>query len=257
MTYTAQQIAAATGAPLANVQATWPPTLDALTWQGINTHAVRVAMAATIAVETGVTENGKNMTFLPVVELGGQNSWYAPWYGRGTIQCTLEANYRAYGPRLHPPIDLIAHPDALLGQVASAQFAALYFVDHAINVLAAQGNWVAVRVRVNGGNGVDRENGGTTNGLNSFLSYVNTLLAISESADDPVAGSTWRVVTKTDLLTKPQLGAPNAIDANHHPVVLPVGAAVISTGQNTPHWAEVKLPNSPVHGWCLRTTLRA
>jgi hypothetical protein len=261
--YTPEQIAAATGAPLANVQATWPPTLAALDWQHINTHAVRIAIAATIAVETGVTENGKNMTFLPVTELGGPSRSYAPWYGRGTIQCTFEDNYRSFGPRLQPPLNLIANPDLLLQQTASAQFAALYFVDAGIPAMAEAANWVRVRVAVNGGNGVDTKDGGTTNGLDAFLGYVRALQAIAESPDAPPVTT---VAVAGALKTEPNHTSPAAIDAQHQPVRLDVGTVIAfcpdpGTGEpwsgkiTAGDWAHLRPRNSPEHGWYLRASL--
>lgn len=250
--YTALQIASAVNAPLDNVRATWPATLNALARHGINTHAVRIAMAATIAVETTVTENGVNMTFLPVVELGGQYAWYAPYYGRGTIQCTLESNYRSYGPRLSPPQDLIKNPDALLDQTFSAQFAGLYFMDHNIAAMAEAGNWVGVRVAVNGGNGIDKENGGTTNGLNSFLSYVRNLESLTESPDGPPK---YRVTVKDCALkSQPTHTSPAAIDPAHLDVHLKLDEFVYGTGKVSGEWMEVRptSPTSVVHGWMLR-----
>lgn len=38
-------------------------------------------------------------TFQPVSERGGTRAWYAPFFGRGYVQLTLETNYRMVGRR--------------------------------------------------------------------------------------------------------------------------------------------------------------
>lgn len=245
--YTAEQIAQATGAPLANVQLSWPNLLAALDWQHCNDHATRIALAATVAVETGVTENGQNMTFLPVRELGGEQASYAPWYGRGFIQCTWESNYAAYGPLLHPPLNLLANPDLLLEQVPSAQFAALYFVQRGIPAMAAVAHWRAVRYAVNGG----------YNGWSPFIAVVTALQAQPEPPDaPPLKGHIWHVVTAGALKTQPNHTSPAAIDPAHKPVHLAVNTAVVGLGGTNHDWLEVSLPDTPIHGWFLRESLR-
>jgi hypothetical protein len=277
--YTPKQIATALNAPLANVQATWPPTLTALDWQHINTHAVRAAMAATIAVETGISVNGQNMTFLSVAEEDGPSSgphaWYAPWYGRGTIQCTLQGNYSTFGPLMDPPLNLIANPDLLLQQVPSAQYAALFFVANHIPALAeaalAEGDtgeelsWRAIRAKVNGGDGYDRIDGGATNGVNAFLDCVHALLAIPEEPDAPLVTT---VAVAGALKTEPNHTSPAAIDEQHKPVQLAIGTVIEFcadpgtgkpwSGQTTAgDWAHLRPQKSPAHGWYLRQSLTA
>jgi hypothetical protein len=245
-------IARAVNAPLGNVEQGWPPLLAALDWQGINTHATRVAMAATVSVETGVTEDGKNMTFLPVREIGGQFARYAPWYGRGFIQCTWQDNYAHYGPLLDPPQNLLANPDILLQLVPSAQMAALFFKEHNIPALAAAGNWTGVRVAINGG----------TNGLAVFLQYVSALQAIPDVTAPPVT----KIAISGALKTGPNHTCPGAVGPDHtKPVTPPVGTVVTfcpdpSPGQwhgkeTTPNWAHIQLTGSPAHGWYLRADL--
>ena len=247
--YAPEQVAQACGAPLANVQRSWPVLVDALQWQGIDDHATRIALAATVAVETGVTENGQNMTFLPVTELGGASASYAPWYGRGYIQCTWESNYALYGPLLNPPLNLLASPDLLLQPVASAQMAALYFKQRGIPAMANAGNWLGVRVAVNGG----------TNGLDVFLGCVNRLLAIPEPPDVPPVTT---VVIAGALKTSPSHSSTAAIGPKHTPVQLAVGTVVHftkdrSTGQEvTPLWACIAVDKSPIWGWYPRASLQ-
>ncbi len=233
MPYTPEQIAAACDAPLANVQRTWPIILAALDWQDCNTHATRVAMAATIAVETGVTENGQNMTFLPVSELDGAAQPYAPYYGRGVIQCTWESNYAHYGPLLDPPHNLVAEPDLLLQEVPSAQMAALYFQERGIPQLAAEGNWEAVRVAVNGG----------LNGYEAFLGYVQALEAIPEPMPAPPAVPLRRRAIHACALKR----APNHTSGALGDI--PAGGQLIDFGSRQDGWAAVQYRAG--YGWIL------
>ena len=244
MTYTPEQIATAVNAPLANVQASWPALLSALNWQHINDHATRVALAATVAVETGVTEGGINRTFLPVAELGGASAWYAPWYGRGFIQCTLQSNYAEYGPLLSPPLDLLANPDLMLQTQPSAHFAALYFVQRGIPALARAGNWIGVREAVNGG----------TNGLQAFLNYVTALENVP--GGESIEGDIYHVVTAGALKQQPNHTCPAAIGPDHKPVMTALHQTVIATGRQQDGWIEVTIPGTPIHGWLPQGSIR-
>lgn len=252
MVYTPEQIAGAINAPLTNVQESWPGLLTALTAEGINTRAVRVACAATVSVETGVTEAGQNVTFLAkTVELNGPNTSYAPYYGRGYIQLTWRANYQTYGDLLG--VDLVDNPDLACEPAHAARILALYFVRNNVAALAEAGNWIGVRVAVNGG----------TFGLALFEQYVANLLAIPEPPDplpDPytVRGHVWHVITRSGLKQAPNHESALAIGPDKKGVMLAPGATVISTGAVTPHWVKVTLPApSPVWGWLLQDALRA
>ncbi len=250
--FTAQQIAQACQAPLENVQATWPAVLTAMKWQGIDDHFTRIGMAATIAVETGITVNGKNMTFLPISEIDGQFARYAPWYGRGLIQCTWETNYADYGPRMSPPRDCVANPDIMLETVPSAQFAALYFAGHGIQGMANADNWQGVRAAVNGG----------LNGWDVFYPAVQALLAISEPSDAPP--------TTTLVVAASLKGHPNHLPGSV--ADLAAGCTVTFNDAQglpfglTPHWALVKvltghtqkghdITGHSLMGWLLRADL--
>jgi len=69
--------------------------------------------------------------------------------GRGPIQLTGRANYRAAGKALG--VDLEAHPEA--AQLPSVGFrtAAWFWTTHGLNALADAGNFRAITQRINGG----------------------------------------------------------------------------------------------------------
>ena len=46
-------------------------------------------------------------------EIGGSTQWYAPYYGRGPIQLTYEANYRNFGAAYGDPEKFVNNPDLL------------------------------------------------------------------------------------------------------------------------------------------------
>ncbi len=48
-------------------------------------------------------------TMQPIAEFGGKQRRYAPYYGRGFVQLTWEANYAKAGEVVG--VDLVAHPD--------------------------------------------------------------------------------------------------------------------------------------------------
>jgi predicted chitinase len=180
MYFTAEQIADATGAPLANVQMYWPGIVAALDEQGIDCQWAEIAVIATIATEVSafepINEYGSKEYFTQMYEnrqdLGNnQQGDGARFHGRGFIQLTGRYNYRTYGDLLG--ISLVDDPDLALDPVASARILALYFARHDIQGQALQKDWVAVRKSVNGG----------TNGWDRFISVVNKLIKISGAAD--------------------------------------------------------------------------
>jgi predicted chitinase len=91
------------------------------------------------------------------------------YYGRGLIQITGEANYKAYGEKVG--VDLLHHPDLALRPDIAAKILALYFKNHAggaiIHACEARG-WEEVRRLVNGG----------LNGFGQFHQCVQALLKL-------------------------------------------------------------------------------
>lgn len=83
----------------------------------------------------------------------------AQFKGRGYIQLTGRSNYATYGPKLSPPVDLIANPELAGDPAIAANLLALFLADKELaikNALLA-GNMATARELVNGGtNGLDR-----------------------------------------------------------------------------------------------------
>lgn len=74
--------------------------------------------------------------------------------GRGLIQTTGRANYRATGEALG--VDLIAQPELLADSVLAARSAAWFWKEHGLNELADAGDFMRITRRINGGlNGFD------------------------------------------------------------------------------------------------------
>jgi len=164
-----EQIVSASECPLENVRANWPRIVEQLAHCGINDRATQIAAIGTTAIETA-------STFLPVREAfwlseawRAANLRYYPWYGRGLIQITWEANYRAFGQKVDElwqaggAIDLIARPDDAMEPDIAAAVMAVYFRDHGgdglclIPEAARRGDWREVRRLVQGGAaGLDR-----------------------------------------------------------------------------------------------------
>lgn len=69
--------------------------------------------------------------------------------GRGLIQVTGRANYKACGAALG--LDLIAHPELLEQPVNACRSAGWFWKTHGLNELADAGDQVRVTRRVNGG----------------------------------------------------------------------------------------------------------
>lgn len=189
--WTAQQIAAATGAPAAKISAAWPLLADALDTIGIYDRLVSIAALATVRVETGkafapIEEYASGDAYEGRVDLGNTQPGDGRRYkGRGLIQLTGRANYRTYGNVIG--VDLEAQPERALEPDISARLFAAYFARHFIRWLpppsplmscvdlARAEEWRGVRVAVNGGE----------NGLDLFMSVVNALLGETTVAPLP------------------------------------------------------------------------
>jgi hypothetical protein len=168
------QIGKICGCPGANVEQHWPGLQKALRECGIDDRACLIAAIATIGTEVP--------SFLPINEYGG-NAYFtrmyegrrdlgntqpgdgARYHGRGYIQLTGRANYRAYGQKLGVPLE--QNPDLALQPDVAARVLARYMKDRGIDKLAARGDWQGVRRAVNGG----------LNGWDRFSSLVNQLSA--------------------------------------------------------------------------------
>lgn len=160
-------VAECTNAPAGNVMATWPLVLGAMRTEGVASLLSQIGMAATIAVETGVTVHGRNRTFLPIEELASgaaydtgrlaQRLGNTPeadgdgqrYKGRGLIQITGAANYKAVGLRLG--INLITAPERACELPIAAEIAAAFWLDKGVYKACELGEWAKARKLVNGG----------------------------------------------------------------------------------------------------------
>jgi hypothetical protein len=160
-----RQIARAVDAPTPEVARHWPAVDRALAQEGIRDDAARIAAAATIVTEVGgrfqpINEYGSNAYFQQMyggrADLGNtQPGDGARYHGRGYIQLTGRANYASYGRRLG--VDLVDRPALALRTDVGARVLADYFKQRGIDESARRGDWLDVRLKVNGGlNGYDR-----------------------------------------------------------------------------------------------------
>lgn len=186
--FTADRIADATGAPLANVEQNWPRIVEALDHFGIYERDVCLGVLATIAIETA-------STFAPVKEafwLGDDyraSLRYAPYWGRGFVQLTWETNYQAATDALG--WDVVAHPDLALDPQVAAYILAWFWATKGVKSkdgtrwyslpdLCRQHDWEWVRRVVQGG----------TDGLDRLMQIVSALdggatVAVTYNRNEP------------------------------------------------------------------------
>lgn len=164
-----------------DASACYDAVLIALTDLGIWSNLVMAGAMATVRVETGrefkpIEEWGSGQAYEGRKDLGNIFPGDGPKFkGRGLIQITGRSNYSLYGSLLK--IDLINHPELALDITVSARILALFFKINGVNVACNAQNWVKVRQLVNGGNGIDTQDGGTTNELTIFKAKVSDYLA--------------------------------------------------------------------------------
>ncbi len=147
------------GAPLADVRVNWPLIEGALESRGMRDPLVKVAAIATVSVETA-------RTFRPIDEFGDEEYFTrmyenradlgntrkgdgARYHGRGYIQLTGRANYRAYGEKLGFPLE--QKPDLAKTPEVAAAVLADYFKSRAVDESAVARDWETARRKVNGG----------------------------------------------------------------------------------------------------------
>ncbi len=153
------EIAKAVGAPTSDVAKRWPVIDQALQEEGMTDARTRIAAVATVVTEVGpgfrpIQEYGGGAYFTQMYEgrsdLGNTRPGDgARYHGRGYIQLTGRANYRAYGRRLG--VDLEGRPDMALRPEIGARVLADYFKSHGVDDHARHGQWRDVRRAVNGG----------------------------------------------------------------------------------------------------------
>jgi predicted chitinase len=171
----ARAVAQSVGAASSEVSQNWPLIEQALREAGMTDEKTRVAAAATVVTEVGrsfrpINEYGSTGYFTQMYEgrsdLGNTEPGDgARYHGRGYIQLTGRANYRAVGQRLGLPLE--SDPDLALRPDVAARILADYFKQHGIGAAAQAGDWQSVRVRVNGG----------LNGWSTYQQAVSSLLS--------------------------------------------------------------------------------
>lgn len=186
---TSQQIADATGIPIARANAWFIPINNALHKYAIASPKAMAMFLANICVESNfLTELSENLNYSAKGLLGtfpthftvedAQDYAHQPekianhvyanrhgngtegsgdgfkYRGRGLIQTTFKDNYRACGQALG--LDLVGCPDLLTHPDNAALSAGWYWDTHGCNALAEAGDLKGVRIRINGGlNGFD------------------------------------------------------------------------------------------------------
>jgi predicted chitinase len=98
--------------------------------------------------------------------------------GRGPIQLTGRANYRAFGRMLG--LDLEHHPEMAAQHAIGWRIAGLYWKTRGLNALADRGDFLAITKRINRG----------TNGLASRQVFLRRLHGNDCRPHDPMAGYT-------------------------------------------------------------------
>jgi peptidoglycan hydrolase-like protein with peptidoglycan-binding domain len=234
---TPEQVARAVGAPLAAVQANWPPVVAALKRRGLTSREVLVAAAATIGTEVGATfrpidEYGDDAYFTRMYENRADLGNVRPgdgarYHGRGYIQLTGRANYREYGRSLGFPLE--AQPELARRPAVAAEVLAAYFASRAIGDSAQKSDWEAVRRKVNGG----------LNGWPRFQSIVRKLTAPKATAA-PARARTFR-------LTSPHMSGSDIVEAQRALRVDPDGdygpvtASAVAEWKRTNGYPEAKI----------------
>jgi conflict system STAND superfamily ATPase len=163
---------------LDNVIANLPAVYSALTEQQLSGRAVRVAAIAIIGVETpnfAPAEFGNGAQYEGRTDLGNtQPGDGARYRGRGYLQLTGRASYRAYGNALNVPLE--DNPDLALRPDVAARVLAFFFKQRNLQSLADAGDWQGVLRAVNG----------SLNGLVGFKRIVVSLVTLpAVAAGDP------------------------------------------------------------------------
>lgn len=155
---TPEQLSTATGATLQRATQ-WQPYINAAMSEfGIDTPARQAAFLAQIGHESGglhwVTElwgpTPEQARYATRTDLGNVNPWDGLMFrGRGLIQTTGRANYKATGDALG--VDLVAKPELLSGHELAARSAGWFWKAHGLNELADAGDFIRITKRINGG----------------------------------------------------------------------------------------------------------
>jgi len=131
------------------------PLNEAMYTYGISDSTIREAMfVAQIAHESGsfryVKEIASGEAYEGRADLGNvERGDGVRFKGRGYIQVTGRANYKACGEALG--LDLIEHPELLETTANACRSAAWFWYMKGLNELADKGDFLAITKRINGG----------------------------------------------------------------------------------------------------------
>lgn len=142
---------------------------DAMAEFGINTPARQAAFLAQVAHESGslryVEEIASGRAYEGRGDLGNVNPGDGiKFKGRGLIQITGRANYRACSAALFRDTRLLDHPEQLEGVVAACRSAAWFWQSRSLNTWADAGDDAAFRK-------ITRTINGGFNGLADRIAY--------------------------------------------------------------------------------------
>lgn len=221
--FTADQIAAASACPVANVHTHWPKIVEQLDHCGIADQPVQIAAIGTIAIESA-------SQFAPVREafyLGEPEPAstyraglpYTPFWGRGEIQLTGKGNYQTYGKLVaelwgagaDPTFDLVTHPDNALDPDIAAAVLACYFRATDVQTAARASDWAAVRRKVYGGD--DPKGAARIAQIAADLGTGTTTLAYNPSQPPERQIQSWVCSIRTTAWMLKSLGLPVDISA--------------------------------------------
>ncbi len=156
------------GALLSNIKINLPVLLESLREHRLHDRTMVLMAVATIRAETAgfvpISEGRSKFNSSPsghpfdLYDFRGDigNAAVgdgARFRGRGFVQLTGRTNYRRYGPRLSPAVDLEAHPELANDAKIAADLLSLFIGDRELNIKDAllAGNFQAARRLVNGG----------------------------------------------------------------------------------------------------------
>lgn len=154
----AQTLARCTGARLDRAQRFAEPLTSAMQEFGIDTPLAQAAFLANVGHESGglhwLTElwgpTEQQRRYEGRRDLGNTEPGDGlRFLGRGLLQTTGRANYKALGE--HLGIDLIANPEILAQPIEAALSAGYFWQSHRLNVAANAGDFCAVCKTINGG----------------------------------------------------------------------------------------------------------
>jgi hypothetical protein len=137
--------------PLENIRLHWPGIAGSLHDYDQWSRPSAAGVVATTAIETAHTFEPVREAFWCSEAWRAANLRYHPYYGRGYIQLTWEANYRTYGNLIGVGDQLVNVPDKALEAGIAAEVFACYWQQRGIKPMCEAGDWAAARKAVQGG----------------------------------------------------------------------------------------------------------